>query len=171
MKKSPHGNDTIFVPEDQEEHDLIAALVRKHIPERYNTLAAEPLLHTDGGIPEQTWPEFVAFGLMMTRARMVGIYGTPRGTPDEPVVFGLMGLYFRAYVTTDPERRIDIKLFVEDNDEKHLEAICEFVSKHGPERAHAWTPDEAVNMPCPFMFYVAEALDEDPKKRMDWLVI
>lgn len=166
MKKEPHGSDTIFVPEDQEERDLLAALVRKHIPERYNTLADEPLLHTDGGIPQQTWPEFVAFGLMMSEARMTTMYeGDPIG------VRGLMGLYFRAYVTTDPERRIDIKLFVEDNDEKHLEVICEFVNKHGPERAHDWTLTMVLSTPCPFMFYVAEALDEDPKQRMEWLVV
>ncbi len=171
MKKDSHDNDTIFVPEDQEERDLLAALVRKHIPERYNTLADEPKYTKD--TVELEWPDHIKFGLILTRALMGSLYGV-----DQPIEEFLMGLYFRAYVTTDPERRIDIKLFVEDNKQKHLEALCDNVNKRltdstpvvGP-RPGAWTTELALRFPNLFMWSVAEALDEDPKQRMEWLVI
>lgn len=185
----PRGDEIeIFVPEDQAERDLLAGIVNHHIPERYNVMAVEvceqcgwtglytshdpvtlgAIFDTDcekcDGSGEE-WPEYVAFGLMLTEARMSGTY-----EGDAIGIRGLMGLYFRAYVTTDPESRILIDLVIEDNDKKHLEAICEMVnSKHPFDRT--WAADGVLSLPAKFMFSVNEGMNADPDKRTEWVQI
>ena len=175
----PRGTEIeIFVPEDQAERDLLAGIVNHHIPERYNVLAAEPEAFSH---QQQTkhLPEYIAFGLILSRASQTSIYRA-----DE--YDGLMGVYFRAYVTTDPEERIQIDLVIEDNNEAHLEAICEIVNKKKPSVAaidigppdmphmpadHSWTVEEALKQPGIFMWSVNGALNQDPKKRTEWVQI
>ena len=159
----PRGTEIeIFVPEDQAERDLLAGIVNHHIPERYNVLAAEPEAFSH---QQQTkhLPEYIAFGLILSRASQTSIYRA-----DE--YDGLMGVYFRAYVTTDPEERIQVDLVIEDNNQKHLEAICEIVNKKKPS-GRTWTVEVALCAPAEFMFSVNEGLDSDPEKRTEWVQI
>ncbi len=100
----PRGTEIeIFVPEDQAERDLLAGIVNHHIPERYGTLAVErmvkvvDLLGAGPNDPpvecQDPWPEYVAFGLILSKAHMRGLFHTPEmdGVPED---LGLMGLYF-----------------------------------------------------------------------------
>lgn len=165
----PRGTEIeIFVPEDQAERDLLAGIVNHHIPERYNVMAAEPALACPDGVHGGDecgvkWPEYVAFGLILSRASRVSMYSADEND-------GLMGLYFRAYVTTDPEERIQVDLVIEDNNQKHLEAICGIVYKKKPS-GRSWTAYVALGFPAEFMVSVNEGLDSDLEKRTEWVQI
>ncbi len=161
-KIEPRGDEIeIFVPEDQKERDLLAGIVNRLLIENYCVLAAKTKQVAE---EETVWPEYVAFGMILTRARQVGLY-----TAD-PIDPGLMGLYFRAYVTTDSEgERVLIDLVMEDNNEKHLDAICELVVKKKPSAY--WTTHLALDWPAKFMWEVNEAMTQEPDKRTLWVTV
>lgn len=166
MHKKRIGKVEIFAPKDPKERDLLAGIVNHFIPPRYN------ILIETGDVLDHT-----KFGFIMTLASMKRLFDV-----DEEPLKGLMALYFRGYVTTNPEHRIYPRFHIEDNNEQHMEKICALVNSHQGDiddkqlpympPGHTWNIAEVAKKPHIFMWAAnCVFLSEFRSNRIAWVVI